>query len=103
MCPPIRDSGNTFYRVSIKSGEFRESSGRGGKKFVALDAGGDAAAPLLFINAQDSRIATNVNVACKRNLLRQGQDKLDRTPGFHNRLHHEVKTAEADVARFSLF
>jgi uncharacterized protein len=99
----MRDSGNTFYRVSIKSYEFRESSGSGRKKFVALDAGGDSATPLLFFNSQDARIATNVNVARKSDLLRQGQDKLDRAAGLHNSFHQEVETSKANVARFTLF
>src|SRR5277367_270252 len=103
MCPPCKTAENTFYRVSIKSCEFRESSGRGGKKLVALNAGGDAAAPLLIVDAQDSRVATNMNIACKRDLLRQGQDKLDCAAGLHNRFHHEIKTAEAYIARFALF
>src|SRR6204780_2265176 len=68
---PRETTENTFYLVSIKSYDFRESSDGGGKKFIALNAGGDAATPLLFLHAQDARVATDVNVAGKRDLLRQ--------------------------------
>src|SRR6202044_3986203 len=103
MCPPLRISENTFYRVSIKSHGFRGRSGRGGKKFVTLNAGGDAAAPLLIFDAQHARVAADVNIARKGDLLRQSQDEFDRAAGFDNCLHHEVEAAEADIPRFSLF
>src|ERR1700691_2299175 len=77
-----------FYRVRWNA------SGCGGKKFVTLNAGGDAAAPVVRLNAQHTRIAADVNIAGERNLLRKCENKLDRAACFNGRLDQEVKTAK---------
>src|SRR6202034_2496913 len=79
------------------------SSGRGGKKFVTLDAGGDSGGAFILVHAQDAGVAANMNVTCKSDLLRQGEDEFDGTAGLDNRFHDEVEAAKANVARFSFF
>src|SRR6185437_1185096 len=74
----------------------------GGQKFVALDARRNAAPAVVRLDAQHTRVAANIYVACEGNLLRQGEDKLDRAAGFRRGFDQEIKPAEADVARLPL-
>jgi alpha/beta superfamily hydrolase len=79
-----------------------EASGGGRKKLVAVYARGDAAMTVVRFHAQHVGITTYVDIACERDLLRQGKDKLNGRTGFDTRLNREIKSSEADVARFAL-
>jgi len=74
-----------------------------GEEFVALDAGGNAAAAIQRVDAQDATVTTDVDIACKRNLLRQGENKFDRAAHFRRGFAEEVKAAVTDVARMTIF
>src|SRR5580704_3562283 len=85
-----------FYSV------LRIASGGGGKKFVAVDAHRDSAALVLRFHAQHARVTAYVHIARQCDLLRQGQDKLNRSARFYVRFNQKIKTAKTHVARFAL-
>src|ERR1700733_2731618 len=78
------------------------ASGGGGKKFVAINSRRHAAAPIVRLDAQHPRVTAYVHIARQRDLLRQSQDKLDRSSCFHARFNQKIKSAKTYVARFAL-
>jgi hypothetical protein len=54
-------------------------------------------------NAEHPRIAADVNVTGKRNLLRKRENELDRATCFNCCLDEKVEAPKADVTRFALF
>src|ERR1700677_2086925 len=85
-----------FYSVS------GEPSGYRGKKFVAVDAGGDSAITVVRIDSSDASVTANVNISRQCDLLRQSKNKFDRGSRFQRAFSCKVQPAEADVARLTL-
>src|ERR1700720_2939558 len=82
----------------------RVSSRGGGKKFVTLDTRSHTAATVVRLHAQHARVAADVDITGKRDLLRQCEDKFDRAAGVGSGgLDQEVEAAKAHVAGFPVF
>ena len=73
------------------------------KEFVSFDTSRNPAKGILRFDAKDAGIAADVNVTGKRDLLREREDELDGTACIGRGFDQEIKTTEADVARFTLF
>src|SRR5579863_385042 len=97
MCPP-RYAGQKTILLSF----LELASGGGGKKFVAVDSRRHAAAPVVRFHTEHSRVTANMHVAGKRDLLRQGQNKLNRSSCFHTRFDQKIKSAKTHVTGFAL-
>jgi hypothetical protein len=80
----------------------RSGRGRGGKKFVALNASRDAFAAVVWLDPYDLREATDVHIAGHGDLARQGENKFNGTSSFKIRVDQKIKAAETDVPRLSL-
>src|ERR1700751_5336988 len=79
------------------------SSRGGGQELVTLDSRRHAAAPVVRFDTQYTRIAANVNVTGKRDLLRKSEDKFDRAAGIGScGLDQKIQAAEADVTGFPI-
>jgi len=79
-----------------------QGRGRGGKKFVALNAGRDAFAAVVWLDPYDLREATNVHIAGHGDLARQGKNKFKGTSRFKIGIDQKIKAAKTNVARLSL-
>src|SRR4029077_9298098 len=76
---------------------------RRGKEFVPLDTCSHTSPAVVRVHAQDASVAPDMNVTRERNLLRQSENELDRTPGLKARFDQKIQTAKADVSRFARF
>src|ERR1700719_3699010 len=87
-----------MYSIAIRE----EASGCGGKKFVTLNAGSNAPAPIVRFDAEHTSIAADMDVTGKRNLLGKRENELDRAACFDSGFHKKVEPPEAAAARFAL-
>src|SRR5713226_22072 len=85
-------------RRQVAGAPGRARSDRGRQEFVALDAGGDAAAPVLLLDAHHLPEAADVDVASLGDFLGQCQDELDLVAWLHAGFDHKVQPAKTDVA-----
>jgi hypothetical protein len=76
---------------------------RSGEKFVTVDARGDAVAAVVWFYAENATVATDVDVSCKRDLLRQSEHEFDGAAGIGRGFGEEIKAAITDVARVAFF
>src|SRR5271169_4992597 len=93
MCPP-RYAGQKMILLPF----LEIASGGGGKKFVAINSRRHAAAPVVRLHAQHPRVTAYMHVAGERDLLGQGQNKLNRSSCFHARFDQEIKSAKTYIA-----
>jgi len=76
--------------------------GRGGKKFVALNASRDAFAAVVWLDPYDLREAADVHIAGHGDLARQGENKFDSTFRFKICVNQKIEAAKTNVPRLSL-
>src|SRR2546426_5278462 len=90
-CPLRKRSFPLLYSRNLRLGS-------GGKKFVAIDLGGDAHSAALFLDPDNVSAAPNVDVVRTGHPLRQGNHEIDFASDVKSPVREEIKAAIADVA-----
>jgi len=92
--------------MASKRAEFErpgaENSSGSWQEFVAVDARGDSARPVVRLDTHDFCKASNVHIAGLRDFARQGENKFDGRTRRKLRFNQKVQAAETDVTRLSL-